>query len=160
MFTNPEPWPRHVQREFKLLTGIQFTQNLGKYLGFPMIQGRLKREHFEGLVDKSLVKTGNWATMFLSIAGRVTLARTVLNTMHVYLMPNFKLLASIIVHLEMFTSKFIWKDSHGKGIHLVNCNAMAKPVSMRGLNLRPLEKFNTALLGKLVRNLLHNSNKL
>lgn len=151
---------RHIQRAFRSSTGIQFYQFLDSYLGFLIIQGRMKRMHFDGLFNKILSKTTNWTMKFLSKAGKITLARSVLSAIPVCWMQNFKLPASVVSKIESTISRFILKDSTRKSIHLVSWKNMAKPKELGGLNLRHISTFNTALLGKLVWDFIHNSNKL
>lgn len=64
--------------------GIPLTKNLGKYLGFHLLHhGRNSRAYLD-LLQKTRSMMAGWKTKTLSKAGRITLAKTVLNTMHVF----------------------------------------------------------------------------
>lgn len=81
--------PRLIQHNMKIATGIHFTQRLDSYLGFPMVAGRMTKQHFNYLLDKMNTKIQNWSIRFLSKAGRATLAKSVLNAMPVYSMEDY-----------------------------------------------------------------------
>ena len=55
---------------------------------------------------------------------------------------------------------FIWKNVHGRGIHLVGCHKIAKPRHQGGLGLQTSRDCNTTLLGKQVWKLLNKDNSL
>lgn len=69
--------PRRVQLDFKSSTGIQFIQYFGSYLGFPIIKGRMKKDHFLPALERKHSKLDSWSTKFLNKAGRVTSAKAV-----------------------------------------------------------------------------------
>jgi hypothetical protein len=55
-------------------TRIQFTSNLGKYLGFQMHHGRIKKEDFSCIMDIVSNKLASWKGRLPNKPGRVTLA--------------------------------------------------------------------------------------
>jgi len=55
-------------------TGIRQTFSLEKYLGFPMIHGRLTKSDYEFLIDKIQRRLASWKNKLLNKAGRLALA--------------------------------------------------------------------------------------
>lgn len=44
--------PRHCHRELSQLTSIPFVQSLGAYLGFPLVNGRVNKDHYNLVVER------------------------------------------------------------------------------------------------------------
>lgn len=153
--------PRAKKDQLASLTTIPFTSNLGRYLGFPLFHDRVKKSDFHFLLEKVQTKLSAWKSRLLNKASRTTLARSVLASIPVYTMQNVWVLYSICSTLDASVRRFIWKNNNdGRGIHLVNWNTVSSPKQYGGLGVREARISNTALLGKLVWNLMHNSNKL
>ena len=64
---------------------------MGNYLGFPLLQGRIKKVDFNFFLDKLKARLSGWKVKLLNKAGRVTLARSILTTMPLYNMQTHKL---------------------------------------------------------------------
>jgi hypothetical protein len=60
-------------------TGISRTFSLEKYLGFPMMHGRLQRKDFVFLEEKISQLLTVWQHCLLNKVGRMTLVKIVLN---------------------------------------------------------------------------------
>ena len=65
-------------------SSIVFASHLGRYLGFPVSHGRVKKADFHFIIDKMQVKLSGWKGRLLNKVGRVILAKAVLTTMPVY----------------------------------------------------------------------------
>ncbi|XP_074291074.1 uncharacterized protein LOC141617835 [Silene latifolia] len=64
--------------------GFEETDDLGKYLGMPTINGRVTRQTFAHLEDKINKRLAGWSTKRLSLAGRATLVQSTLTTIANY----------------------------------------------------------------------------
>lgn len=71
------------------VTSIPFTARLEKYLGFPILKGRQKREHFDFILNWITRKLASWKGRLLNKAGKVTLVKSVLNVVPIYPMQIF-----------------------------------------------------------------------
>lgn len=131
--------------------------NIGKYLGFPLLSGRVKYSDFSYIVDKINSRLAGWKRKLLSRAGPVTLAKSVLTSMPVYSMHNLWILEGICDHIDSCVKQFIWG---GKGSHRVRWSKVSQPIHKGGLGLRRARPVNIAMLGKHVWELIHKPDKL
>lgn len=66
--------------------GIERTDNLGSYLGVPLLLQRINKDSVAFVLDKMRKKLKIWKSSSLSLAGRITLARSSLSCMPNYIM--------------------------------------------------------------------------
>lgn len=80
----------HRSKLAKVISIVNFktTSQIGKYLGFPMLTGRVKNSVFSFLMDKINNRLAGWKGKLLSRAGRVTLAKSVIAAVPTYAMQN------------------------------------------------------------------------
>ena len=79
---------RSVHEQIASVSSISFASNLRKYLGVLLTQWRVRKEDFNFLVDNLKSELNGWKAKLLNRAGRVTLARAVLNASSVYSMQT------------------------------------------------------------------------
>ncbi|KAH1098440.1 hypothetical protein J1N35_015361 [Gossypium stocksii] len=73
-----------VRNQIIQMFGFQEVQNLGKYLGVPLLHERITKSTLNFIIDKVIQKLQSWDARRLSMAGRITLAQSVLLSI-----PNF-----------------------------------------------------------------------
>lgn len=66
-----------------------------RYLGVPLISGKLKESDCKPLIDKTIARVFSWTTRYLSYAGELQLISSVLSIMYnywcnVFLLPKKK----------------------------------------------------------------------
>jgi CRISPR/Cas system CMR subunit Cmr4 (Cas7 group RAMP superfamily) len=81
---------------------------LGKYLSFPLIQGRVKKDHFNFVIEKIKRRLSNWKMKMPNKAGRTTLAKLVLMALPVYSMQSFWLPKTTCLMINKTIRRFIW----------------------------------------------------
>lgn len=141
--------------------GFNITSDVGKYLGVPIIHGRVRGSSFHSIVNKVKMRLSNWATNSLSFAGRATLVQSVLQTIPTYSMQVFRFPVAVCKELDQLCRNFLWGHSNQqRKIHLVNWEMVTRPKSKGGLDLHRFQEFNTALLGKIAWGLLIRPNEL
>ncbi|XP_039002736.1 uncharacterized protein LOC120129249 [Hibiscus syriacus] len=141
--------------------GSQEVQNLGKYLGVPLLHSRVTRSSFSHIISRVRDKLTGWKAKSLSLAGRITLAKTVLSTIPFYSMQSMKLPKGICDDLEQIIRGFIWGRTEARnGISLVNWENVCKPISNGGLGMKKLIDQNDTFLMKLAFKLATNSDHL
>lgn len=142
------------------LTNIQFTNRLGKYLGLKIFHGRPRKEDFEDVLERVSSKLASWKGRLLNKPGRWTLTNAVLNAIPSYGMQVQWLPQTVCDTLDRTSRHLIWKGTGDKGVHMLRWSAITQPKKLGGLGVCIARHQNTALLGKLVWDVMQNSNKL
>lgn len=83
--------PTELKEKIKQELGIEKEGGAGKYLGIPEHFGRKKSDVFTSMVDKIRQRAASWSTRYLSLAGKLTLLKSVLSAMPNHTMQCFKL---------------------------------------------------------------------
>ncbi|KAI5349115.1 hypothetical protein L3X38_002002 [Prunus dulcis] len=91
---------RELAREMSGICGSPLTDNLGRYLGMPLLHSRVTKGTFMGIVDKVHKRLASWKSKLLSFAGRTTLIQAVMSAMPVYAMQTAKLPMSTCEDLD------------------------------------------------------------
>ncbi|KAH1230119.1 TNF receptor-associated factor 1b [Glycine max] len=132
-----------------------------KYLGMPIGVKPSSRMVWEPLINKFEAKLSKWNQKNLSMGGKITLIKSVLNALPIYLLSFFKIPQSIVDKLESLQRNFMWGDNHHhKKISWVKWEVVCLPKSEGGLGIKNLSKFNAALRGKWIWDLVSNHNQL
>jgi hypothetical protein len=101
------------------------------------------------LIDKFEGRLYNWQHRLLSLGGRYTLIKAVLESIPVYWMAIAHIPASILKMLRQRIYSFLWTgNKKKKGYHLSNWQDIAKPKGMGGWGLKNLPLFHKASIGK------------
>ena len=156
---------KNVSRELgKLISnesGIQATQDLGKYLGMPVLHKKINKDTFGEVLAKMTSRLTGWKGRFLSLAGRVTLTKAVLTSIPVHAMSTICLPKSILDNLDRTVRFFLWgSTAESRKPHLIPWNRVAIPKSDGGLGIRQATNMNKALIAKLGWRLLHDDSSL
>ncbi|CAL1388618.1 unnamed protein product [Linum trigynum] len=99
---------RDLGRDMRNRLGFAMTQDLCRYLGVPVLHGRVKKQTYQYLLDRVDQRLAGWKAESLSLAGRVTLALYVLNGIPIYAMQTSVLHAAICDHIDRRIRGFIW----------------------------------------------------
>ncbi|KAF6172162.1 hypothetical protein GIB67_003854 [Kingdonia uniflora] len=120
-----------------------------KYLGIPLIQGRVTKHAILPLLDKIRARASSWAGRLLSFQGRVTLVKSVLCSLPVYNMGVYKWPQSVIKEGGKIRRNFIWSENRNiRKFHTIALKKVCRPVAEGGLGIRRLGEINEALLMK------------
>ena len=142
-------------------SGIKGTKELGKYLGMPILQKRINKETFGEVTEKVSSKLAGWKRRFLSLAGRITLTKSVLSSIPIHTMSTIALSIAPLDQLDKIARSFIWGSSEGnRKQHLVSWEKICKPKTKVGLGIRLAKEMNIALLAKLCWRLLNTQEGL
>lgn len=143
------------------ISPIKFVSNLGSYLGFPLIQGKASKKHYEFVVEKIQRRMTSWKGKLLNKTGKICLAKSVTSSIPIYPMQIRLLPKNICTKIDSLTRGFIWgKNDDNKGWSLVNWETVTAPQKYGGLGIRDSRTTNEAFLGKLVWNILNDNDKL
>jgi hypothetical protein len=101
-------------------------------------------------VEKVKGRLTGWKAKQLSLAGRITLAKSVIQAIPIYPMMSMQIPKSCLNEIEKVQRAFIWGDTEEKRkSHMVSWNTITQPKECGGLGLRNLQSMNEACLMKL-----------
>lgn len=81
------------------------TEDLGRYLGMPTLMSRVTLDTFRHLCEKVDRKMSGWKTKFLSLAGRITLAKSTMSALATYSIQTTKIPRTICDNIDKKNSK-------------------------------------------------------
>ncbi|KAA3484938.1 Retrovirus-related Pol polyprotein LINE-1 [Gossypium australe] len=141
--------------------GFSKVSDLGRYLGMPLLFGRVGVGSFQFIMDKVRNCLGGWDVRKLSLVGRLTLVKTVLMAIPNYFMATTRILISICKEIEKLTRNFYWGFSVSKKkISFVNWKDSCKLMVNEGLGIRHIVDQNKLFLLKLGYNMIANTEDL
>jgi hypothetical protein len=118
-----------------------------KYLGFQLKLRASSPDEWHWLVRLFERKIGGWCNIWLSLGGRLTLVKAVLEGLAVFWMTLERIPKKVINSLRRLSSNFLWNGLGSKhSFHLCSWEILTKPRKAGGWGLKNLFTFNTALL--------------
>lgn len=101
----------HVIRDdFSQAFHFSRIDDLGKYLGVPLLHKQAAKALFKLLLDKAINRLSTWKTSSLSLAGRLTLVSSVVLALPVYTMQTTFLPMGICQELDKKRHNFLRVD--------------------------------------------------
>ncbi|XP_042986314.1 uncharacterized protein LOC122314764 [Carya illinoinensis] len=126
-----------------------------KYLGVPIMLGRLKQVHFEDMMNKMRKKLSGWKMRLLSSGGKLILLRHVISSMALHLFTVFHIPQVVINKINQMMGSFFWGESNGKDKKKwLAWKHMGMPVVEGGIGVRLLHEVQTTLHIRFAWNLL------
>ncbi|CAN1807597.1 Putative ribonuclease H protein At1g65750 [Linum perenne] len=120
------------------------------YLGVPALHGRVSKDTYFYIIERMRRKLDGWKRNSLSLAGRVTLATSVLNSIPSYAMQTSILPISITNRIDRIIRDFVWGGTPEKRkTNLVSWDCVCRSKAQGGLGLRKARELNLAYLMKL-----------
>ncbi|CAN1754317.1 Putative ribonuclease H protein At1g65750 [Linum perenne] len=106
-------------------------------------------------------RLAGWKVNSLSMAGRVALAKSVLNTIPTYAMQTTLLPTETCALIDRKIRDFVWGSANGvRKVHHVNWEKLCSPIDYGGLGLRSATELNEAFLMKLIWGILKRPTEL
>ncbi|CAN1138974.1 Putative ribonuclease H protein At1g65750 [Linum perenne] len=137
------------------------TRDLGRYLVVPVLHGKITKNTYQPILDRLDSKLSGWKSNSLSLAGRVTLALSVLNAIPAYAMQTSVLPCHICEAIDRRIRNFVWgSTTECRKIHLVSWDEVCKPKEHGGLGLKKAKELNMAFMMKLVFQFFKSPNDL
>lgn len=128
------------------------------YLGAPIFKGKPKVVHFQPIADKVKNKLGTWKAALLSIAGRVQLVKSVIQSMLLHTMTIYSWPVSLLKDLEKCIRNFIWSgDSSKRKMVTVAWKKVCLDYEEGGLGVKSLISLNEATNLKCCWSLFNSS---
>ncbi|GLT63634.1 hypothetical protein SLA2020_361840 [Shorea laevis] len=130
--------------------GYQQTNELGKYLGIPILAKRCSKVNCEFILERIRSKLSGWKTKFFSMASRATLVSSVFASIPNYCMQVMWLPSSVHKEIDRISRNFLWGSiDDQRKIHLVDWDTIYKPKTHGGLGLRSTHNANIVAMSKL-----------
>ncbi|WCJ44200.1 RNA-directed DNA polymerase (reverse transcriptase)-related family protein [Euphorbia peplus] len=150
-----------LRMEITAILPLRPTTDLGKYLGVPLLHTRVQRSTYQYIIDGIHSKLSGWASHTLSLAGRITLAKSVLSAIPYYTMQTVSLPCYICAKIDELVRNFIWgTTSEKRKISLVRWEEVCTPTNNGGLGMRDTKTMNMAFITKLSFQFIRNPESL
>lgn len=123
---------------------------MGKYLGVSITGRAPRKSDYQYLIDQVKGKLSSWKSRHLSLVGRVTLSKAVIEVIPIYPMMVMAVPKTCLQEIQRLQRNFIWgHDDAQRKVHAVRWSKVTLPKYQGGLGIRDLSKMNTACLMKL-----------
>ncbi|GMJ10780.1 hypothetical protein like AT3G24255 [Hibiscus trionum] len=141
--------------------GFEVVGDLEKYLGVPLLHERVTKATYAYLLDRMEKRLAGWVANSLSLAGRITLAKVVLQAIPSYVMQATMLPKGLCHEMERIIRRFVWGGGReNRSISLVSWENMRKPLMDGGMGFKDLSVQNNAFLMKVGFEILTQPSKL
>jgi hypothetical protein len=118
-----------------------------KYLGYFLKTGPQRVEDWGWLLKKMEKKIDNWCYRWLSLGGRFTLLKSVLECQPVYWMSLVVVPCSVLNTMRKMMFNFLWRrNSESNQLHLCKWEQITIPKKFGGWGIRNIFDFSKALV--------------
>lgn len=132
-----------------------------KYLGVPLSTKKLAYIQCKPLINKVLARDNSWTNIYLSYAGRLQLARTILLSLQSLWCQIFVIPKKVVQEIQSYRWIFLWtSDTIASKKALVLWANMCLPRSADGWNIKDMEIWNKVVVWKLLWAITHKEDKL
>ncbi|CAN1815396.1 Putative ribonuclease H protein At1g65750 [Linum perenne] len=119
------------------------------YLGLPLGARANSKDIWEPVITNLEKKVSSWNSKFLSLGGRITLTKSVLEGLPVYFMSLLKAPVQVSCRMERILNRFLWAGRLDRDkIHWIRWDMVKNPKDLSGLGIHDLTLLNSSLLGK------------
>ena len=101
-----------MKEEISERLGIRETNNIGKYLGFPLKHRGVPRNPYNFIVERVMNKLAGWKAKYLSFVGRVVLIKSVMSTIPNHVMQGAVLHVHVCEKLDKINRDFLWGSTN------------------------------------------------
>ena len=104
----PTKTPQDIIDRVKTITGFSYKESPITYLGCPLYIGVQKIIYFTGMVSKVISKIKGWQSKMLSYGGRVTLVKSVLQSLPIHTLAAISPTKTTLKQIQSLTADFFW----------------------------------------------------
>lgn len=120
-----------------------------KYLGIPLRANPGRYRTWEGVIRNFRSWLSEWKGKFLSMERRITLVKSILNSIPIFLMSLYKMPKRVRREMELLTKLFVWKGNlDNRCLHKIKRSKICLPHERDGACIVSVEIKNRALLLK------------
>lgn len=99
--------PRYRKEAMAGIANIRVVDDLGTYLGFPLVKGRVNKNTYNAAIEKVQRRMASWKNKLLNKAGRLCLAKSVTSSIPIYSMHTHYLPQSVCNRIDTLTRSFV-----------------------------------------------------
>ncbi|KAL2475613.1 Uncharacterized protein Adt_36349 [Abeliophyllum distichum] len=134
-------WVLHCIEHYERASGqLSSQQQPFTYLGVPLFKGHRKIFLYDDLIQKVRSRISGWASRILSPGGRITLIRSVLSSLPLYLLQILKPPKAVLKKLESIFARFLWDSKdHTHRLHWKRWKELCLSTEEGGLGFRRLQ---------------------
>ncbi|KAF3952487.1 hypothetical protein CMV_021962 [Castanea mollissima] len=126
---------------------MPIVQDLGKYLGMPLLTKRKTTTAFQSLLEKIHTRIQAWQSKLLSQEGRITLIKSILSPLTYYQIQTNIIPRSITSSIDKSIRNFLWGDTPTQWhVHLINWETLTRSKVFGNLGIRDSKTTNDAFL--------------
>ncbi|CAN1155982.1 Putative ribonuclease H protein At1g65750, partial [Linum perenne] len=126
-----------------------------------LLRKRTTAQKNQGIIDKIEHKLTGWKAKSLSLAGRVTLAQSVLNTIPTFIMQTMVIPVTTCEAIDRCIRNFVWGSTdEARKVHLVSWEHVCTPKEKGGHGLKMARMLNRAYMTKLGFTFFQDSERL
>lgn len=115
-------------KELSQLSGFMIPSDIGKYLGVPILYSRQTCSTYSYIMHRARKRLSSWKIGCLAMAGRITLAQSILAALPSYTMQTVLLPKRICRRLEQMTRNFVCGAKPGERTwHSIAWGSFCKP---------------------------------
>ncbi|XP_060177861.1 uncharacterized protein LOC132607800 [Lycium barbarum] len=120
------------------------------YLGVPIYYGRRMNIHYKEIIERIQNRLSSWTGKLLSIGGRTTLIKHVVQSMPIHLLSVCDPPSGVLAQIHRLFAKFFWSNSVGNSSkHWATWTTLCHPQEKGGMGFRSLQDISKALFAKL-----------
>lgn len=129
--------------------GIATQTDRLSYLGIPITGRQPRCRDYIDLERRIHDRIDGWQVTGLSMMARITLLRSVLTSLPLYLLSNADVPRTCLRRIERCFRDFLWASTQdGHGIHLLLWDTVCLPISEGGLSIQSLSVRRDALIAR------------
>lgn len=149
-----------IRKELSQFSGVKETKHLVNYLRVPITSKNPRNKDFQHTIDKIHSKLSTWKAKNISMAGRITLAKVILEVTHIYYVMSNRILKFSLKEIQKIQRNFVWDDMEHKPLCLIKWGNIAMKKTFGGLRLRKPNTVNNACIAKLSWNFYKDNKAL
>ncbi|XP_042939531.1 uncharacterized protein LOC122274569 [Carya illinoinensis] len=137
------------RRSILRITGFVEGKTPFKYLGVPIISGRMKTVYLEEIVEKIKARLEGWKNKLLANGAPVLLLKHVLMSLPIYLLSTVYVPGSVMKSINRCLSNFFWGVHEGKPKkHWKSWDKLCLPAAEGGMGFRKFTDIQKSLFLK------------
>ncbi|XP_055824413.1 uncharacterized protein LOC129892924 [Solanum dulcamara] len=132
--------PSDIVDRVSKITGYNCTNGPITYLGCPLYIGGQRIIYFTSIVSKVISRIRGWQTKVLSYGGRVTLVKSVLQSIPIHLLSAISPTKTTINQIKRLIANFFWGwDTERRKYHYASWDTLSYPYKEGVIGVKKLE---------------------